>query len=163
MPREKMQIMVCGGTSCTGNQGEAIIDNLRLELEANALENDIRVVRSGCFGLCAIGPVVKIMPGDTVYTKVTPDDAKDIVSEHIMKGRKVERLLFKDPASKKTLTTEKELASQKKQIRIVLRNCGVINPENIEDAIAHDGYEALAKVLMEWREPITVGRNFFLR
>jgi len=147
MPKEKMQIMVCGGTSCTGNHGEAIIDNLRLELEANALENDVRVVRSGCFGLCAIGPVVKIMPGDTIYTKVTPDDAKDIVSEHIMKGRKVERLLFKDNVAKKTLSTEKELASQKKQIRIVLRNCGVINPENIEDAIAHDGYEALARVL----------------
>jgi len=142
-----MQIMVCGGTSCSGNQGEAIIDNLRLELEANALENDVRVVRTGCFGLCVMGPVVKIMPGDTVYTKVTPDDAKDIVSEHIMKGRKVERLLFKDTAATKTLSTEKELASQKKQIRIVLRNCGVINPENIEDAIAHDGYEALAKVL----------------
>jgi len=147
MPGKKMQIMVCGGTSCSGNQGEAIIDNLRLELEANALENDVRVVRTGCFGLCVMGPVVKIMPGDTVYTKVTPDDAKDIVSEHIMKGRKVEKLLFKDTAASKTLSTEKELASQKKQIRIVLRNCGVINPENIEDAIAHDGYEALAKVL----------------
>jgi len=147
MPGKKMQIMVCGGTSCSGNQSEAIIDNLRLELEANALENDVRVVRTGCFGLCVMGPVVKIMPGDTVYTKVTPDDAKDIVSEHIMKGRKVEKLLFKDTAASKTLSTEKELASQKKQIRIVLRNCGVINPENIEDAIAHDGYEALAKVL----------------
>ena len=82
-----------------------------------------------------------------IYTKVTPDDAREIVSEHIMKGRKVERLLFKDPATKKPVTTEKELASHKKQIRIVLRNCGIIDPENIEDAIAHDGYEALGKVL----------------
>ncbi|MCU0461766.1 MAG: NADH-quinone oxidoreductase subunit NuoF [Bacteroidales bacterium] len=149
MPREKMQIIVCGGTSCNGNNGEAVIDNIRLELEANALENDIRVVRSGCFGLCTMGPIVKIMPGDTIYTKVTPDDAHEIVSEHIMKGRKVERLLYKDPEGKKPLTTEKELTSHKKQIRIALRNCGIINPENIEDAIAHKGYEALATVLTE--------------
>ncbi len=81
--------------------GDAIIDNLRLELEANALENDVRVVRTGCFGLCNLGPIVKIMPGDIIYTKVTPDDAKEIVSEHIMKGRKVERLLLQRSFLKK--------------------------------------------------------------
>jgi NADP-reducing hydrogenase subunit HndC len=151
MPREKMQIMVCSGTSCTGGYGDAITDNLKLELEANALENEIRVVRTGCFGLCNLGPVVKIMPGDIIYTKVTPDDAREIVSEHIMKGRKVERLLFKDPISKKTITTEGEFTYYKKQLRIVLRNCGIINPENIEDAIAHDAYEALGKVLTEMK------------
>ncbi len=147
MPRKKMQIMVCGGTSCSGGQGDAIIDSLRLELEANALENDIHVVRTGCFGLCSLGPIVKIMPDDTIYTGVTADDAREIVSGHIMKGRKAERLLFSDPVSKKSVTTETEISSNKKQIRIVLRNCGIIDPENIEDAIAHDGYEALARVL----------------
>jgi NADP-reducing hydrogenase subunit HndC len=147
MAKEKMQIMVCGGTGCTGNQGEALIDNLKLELEANALENDIRVVRTGCFGLCTFGPIVKVMPGEVVYTKVTPDDAKEIVSEHIMKGRKVEKLLYSDPETKKALISEKELATHKKQLRIVLRNCGIIDPENIDDAIAHDAYEALARVL----------------
>jgi NADP-reducing hydrogenase subunit HndC len=147
MAKEKIQIMVCGGTGCTGNQGEALIDNLKLELEANALENDIRVVRTGCFGLCTFGPIVKVMPGEVVYTKVTPDDAKEIVSEHIMKGRKVEKLLYSDPETKKALISEKELATHKKQLRIVLRNCGIIDPENIDDAIAHDAYEALARVL----------------
>jgi NADP-reducing hydrogenase subunit HndC len=147
MAKEKIQIMVCGGTGCTGNQGEALIDNLKLELEANALENDIRVVRTGCFGLCTFGPIVKVMPGEVVYTKVTPDDAKEIVSEHIMKGRKVEKLLYSDPETKKALISEKELATHKKQLRIVLRNCGIIDPENIDDAIAHDSYEALARVL----------------
>jgi NADP-reducing hydrogenase subunit HndC len=151
MPREKKQIMVCGGTSCTGTLGDSIIDNLRLELEANALENDVRVVRTGCFGLCNLGPIVKIMPGDIIYSKVTPDDAKEIVSEHIMKGRKVERLLYKDPSSKKSVSTEEDISSNKKQLRIVLRNCGIINPENIEDAIAHDAYEALSKVLTEMK------------
>jgi len=147
MAKENMQIMVCGGTGCKGSQGEALIDNLKLELEANALENDIRVVRTGCFGLCELGPIVKVLPGEVVYIKVTPDDAAEIVSEHIMKGRKVERLLYSDPVTKKALISEKELAMHKKQLRIVLRNCGIIDPENIDDAIAHDAYEALARVL----------------
>ncbi len=148
MAKGKMQILVCGGTNCTGNQGEAIIDNIRLELEANALENDVIVVRTGCFGMCKLGPVVKIMPGNVVYTKVTPDDAREIVSEHIMKGRNVERLLFKDPSGK-TAVSETEMVPYKRQLRIVLRNCGIIDPENIEDAIVNDAYEALAKVLTE--------------
>ena len=151
MAKEKMQIMVCGGTGCTGNQGEALLDNLKLELEANALENDIHVVKAGCFGLCSIGPNVKIMPGNILYTGVKPDDAREIVSEHIMKGRPVERLLFTDPHSKKKLITEKELSPLKKQLRIVLRNCGIIDPENIDDAIAHDAYEALGVVLTKMK------------
>jgi len=150
MAREKMQILICGGTSCSDKQSEALADNLKLELEANALENDIKVVRSGCFGLCNLGPVVKIVPGDVMYVKVTPDDAREIVSEHIMKGNKVERLLYKDPSGK-TKSAEKELSVYKKQLRIVLRNCGIIDPENIEEAIAHDAYEALGKVLTEMK------------
>jgi len=147
MAKEKMQILVCGGTSCSDNQGEALLDNLKLELEANALENVVHVVRTGCFGLCALGPIVKILPGEIIYSKVTPDDAREIVSEHIMKGRKVERLLYTDPLTKKTLISEKDLTGHKKQLRIVLRNCGIIDPESIEDAIAHDAYEALGRVL----------------
>jgi NADH:ubiquinone oxidoreductase subunit F (NADH-binding)/(2Fe-2S) ferredoxin len=151
MAREKMQILICGGTSCSDKQSEAVSDNLKLELEANALENDIKVVRTGCFGLCNLGPVVKIVPGDVVYTKVTPEDARDIVSEHIMKGNKVERLLYKGPSGKTISSTEKELSEYKKQLRIVLRNCGIIDPENIEEAIAHNAYEALGKVLTEMK------------
>jgi NADP-reducing hydrogenase subunit HndC len=151
MAREKMQIMICGGPGCTEKNGDMLIENLKLELEANALENDINVVRTGCFGLCTLGPVVKIMPVDTIYTKVTPDDAREIVAEHIMKGRKVERLLYRDPVTMKTLASENEMSSFKKQLRIVLRNCGIIDPENIDDAIAHDAYEALGKVLTEMK------------
>ena len=152
MTKQKMQILVCGGTSCSGNQGEAVLDSLKLELEANALENYINVVRTGCFGLCHLGPVVKIMPGNVIYTNVRPDDAREIVSEHIMKGREVVRLLYKDPPSgKESAVTEADLVSHKKQLRIVLRNCGIIDPENIEDAIAHDAYEALGNVLGEMK------------
>jgi len=147
MAQKKMQLLVCGGTGCNGLQSEAILDNLKLELEANALENDVQVIRTGCFGLCSLGPIVKVIPGDVVYTKVRPDDAKEIVEEHVIKGRKVERLLFKDPVSHKTLSASSEMSAYVKQIRIVLRNCGIIDPESIEEAIAHDAYEALAKAL----------------
>lgn len=144
-----MQILVCGGTGCNDLQSEAILDNLRLELEANALENDIQVIKTGCFGLCKLGPVVKVMPDEVIYTNVKPADAREIVEEHVMKGRKVERLLFTDPLTKKTISQAAEMNSYKKQLRIVLRNCGIIDPENIEEAIAFGAYEALGKVLTE--------------
>ena len=147
MAQKKMQLLVCGGTGCNTLQSEAILDNLKLELDANALENDVQVIRTGCFGLCGLGPIVKVLPGDVVYTRVRPDDAKEIVEEHAIKGRKVERLLFKDPVSQKTLSASSEMSTYVKQIRIVLRNCGIIDPESIEEAIAHDAYEALAKAL----------------
>jgi NADH:ubiquinone oxidoreductase subunit F (NADH-binding)/(2Fe-2S) ferredoxin len=147
MAKQRMQLLVCGGTSCSNMQGEAVLDNLKLELEANALENDVQVIKTGCFGLCSMGPIVKVMPGDVIYTAVTPGDAKEIVEEHVIKGRKVERLLFRDPSSQKTLSDSSEMSAYVKQLRIVLRNCGIIDPENIEEAIANDGYEALARVL----------------
>lgn len=149
MAKKRMQLLVCGGSGCSDGNGEAIVDNLKLELEANALENDIQVIRTGCFGLCSLGPIVKILPEDVFYTRVKPDDAREIVEEHILKGRKVERLLFKDPVSQKTLTSSSDMSGYVKQVRIVLRNCGIIDPESIEEAIAHDAYEALAKVLTE--------------
>jgi NADP-reducing hydrogenase subunit HndC len=147
MSKLRMQLLVCGGTGCNDLQSEAIIDNLKLELEANALENDIQVIKTGCFGLCKLGPVVKVMPDEIIYTQVKPADARDIVEEHVMKGRKVERLLYTDPLTKKTISNANEMNAYKKQLRIVLRNCGIIDPENIEEAIAHDAYDALAKVL----------------
>ena len=151
MPKQKKQILVCCGKGCSNLQSEAILDNFIFELESNALENNVHVVRTGCFGLCNLGPVVKVMPDNVIYTRVKPEDSKEIVEEHIMKDRKVERLLFRDPADNKTLSTEKDLASFRKQLRIVLRNCGIIDPENIEEAIAHDAYEALGKVLTEMK------------
>jgi len=149
MSKQRMQLLVCGGTGCKESQSEAIIDSLRLEIEANALENDICVTQTGCFGLCNLGPVVKVMPDDVIYTRVNPGDAKEIVAEHIIKGRKVERLLFTDPVTKKTISHAGGMNAYRKQLRIVLRNCGIIDPENIEEAIAHDAYEALGKVLTE--------------
>lgn len=149
MAKYRMQLLVCGGTGCKEKQSDEIIDNLRLEIEALALENEIQVMRTGCFGLCETGPVVKVMPDETIYIKVSPEDAPEIVNQHIVKGKKVERLLYRDPASGKTVADEKGMAAYRKQLRIVLRNCGIIDPENIDDAIAHDGYLALGKVLSE--------------
>jgi NADH:ubiquinone oxidoreductase subunit F (NADH-binding)/(2Fe-2S) ferredoxin len=147
MIRDKMQVIVCGGSGCREKQNEALAENIKLELEANALENDVRVVISGCFGLCGYGPVVKMVPGNTIYINVKPEDAREIVHDHIMKKRRIERLLFRDPATKKVVATEPELIPFRKQLRIALRNCGIIDPENIDDAIARDAYSALGKVL----------------
>ncbi len=148
--------MVCGGTGCRDLESEAILESLKLEVEANALENDIQVVRTGCFGLCSLGPIVKIMPDDVVYFKVKHGDAREIVEEHVIKGKKVERLLLKDPVNNKSLVSSAEMNGFKKQLRIVLRNCGVIDPENIEESIAHNGYEALGKVLTEMTPDDTI-------
>lgn len=151
MATKKMQLLVCGGTGCSDRQGEAVLDNLKLELEAYAQENDVQVTRTGCFGLCSLGPIIRVMPGDVIYTRVKPEDAREIVEEHVLKGRKVERLLFRDPVSQKILSDSSQMSAYVKQLRIVLRNCGIIDPENIEEAIAHEAYEALAKVLTEMR------------
>ena len=151
MAKYRKQILVCSGAGCNSRQSEEILDNLKIELEALALENDIHVIKTGCFGLCELGPVVKIMPDDIIYTKVTPDDASEIISEHIVKGRMIERLIHKDPVTKKQVSGSSEMASYKKQLRIVLRNCGIIDPENIDEAIGHDAYLALGKVLKEMK------------
>jgi NADP-reducing hydrogenase subunit HndC len=143
----RMQLMVCGGTGCNSKQSEEIIDNLNIEAEALALENDIQVIKTGCFGLCELGPIVKVLPDGTMYTRVTPEDAAEIINEHVAKGRKVERLIFRDPVTKKPVYDEKGLTAYKKQLRIALRNCGFIDPENIDDSIEADGYLALGKVL----------------
>jgi NADP-reducing hydrogenase subunit HndC len=151
MVKYRKQILVCGGTGCNSKQSEEIIDNLNLELEALALENEIHVIRSGCFGLCELGSVLKIMPDDSIYVKVTPEDAAEIISEHIVKGKKVERLIYKDPGTQKRVSDSTEFSLYKKQLRIVLRNCGIIDPENIEEAFAMDAYLALGKVLKEMK------------
>mgnify|MGYP000885218174 CR=1 FL=1 len=149
MSEKIIKLMVCSGKNCSRKQGDDITDALKLELEAVSLENKVQVVRTACFGLCNAGPVVKVWPEGTIYTGVSPDDAAEIVNEHILKGRKVERLLYTDPATGKKIPDEKSLTSLKKQLRIVLRNCGITDPENVEDAIAHGAYLALAKVLTE--------------
>jgi NADH:ubiquinone oxidoreductase subunit F (NADH-binding) len=165
MAEYRMKLLVCGGAGCIEKSGEDLIDSLRLEIESLALENEIQVIRTGCFGLCDSGPVVKVLPDNIIYVKVSPEDSAEIVSQHVVKGKKVERLLFRDPVTGKTIPDEKGMAAYRKQLRIVLRNCGVIDPENIEDAIAHDGYLALSSVLtsMTPEEAIKIVKDSGLR
>ncbi len=149
MAKYNSHILVCGGTGCRASQGEEIVENLKQAVADNSLENEIQVVRTGCFGFCEKGPIVKMVPDNTFYVQVTPEDAGEIISEHAVKGRKVERLLFTDPETKEAVAESKDMGFYKKQIRIALRNCGFINPENIDEYVARDGYSALGKVLSE--------------
>jgi NADP-reducing hydrogenase subunit HndC len=149
MTKHKMHIMVCGGTGCKSSSSDALAVALRNELHENGLSDEVQVVLTGCFGFCEQGPIVKIHPDNTFYVGVTPDDAAEIVAEHIVKGRKVKRLLYQDPVTEQRVDDSKEMNFYKKQLRIALRNCGIIDPESIDEAIARDAYAALAKVLNE--------------
>lgn len=142
--REK-HILVCHGTGCTSSKSPEIIERFREILKEKKIEN-VRVVQTGCFGLCAKGPIVIIRPEDTFYAMVTPDDCEEIINTHIIEGKKVERLLCKD-VDDKLVDRLDELNFYKKQKRIALKNCGIIDPENIDEYIAFDGYKALEKVL----------------
>lgn len=144
-----MHLLVCGGTGCHASESDAILWNLRDELEAKGLSDKVQVILTGCFGFCEKGPIVKVMPDNTFYVQVKPDDAQAIVEEHIIKGRKISRLLYHDPKTKEPVGDSKHMGFFKKQLRIVLRNCGFINPENIDEYIAREGYEALGKALSE--------------
>ncbi len=144
-----MHLLVCGGTGCRASASDAIVGKLEKELEEKNLQDDVQVVMTGCFGFCEKGPIVKVLPDNTFYVQVKPDDAKSIVEEHVIKGRKVEKLLYRDPETSKEISDSKHMGFYKKQLRIALRNCGVINPESIDEAIARDAYAALAKVLGE--------------
>jgi NADP-reducing hydrogenase subunit HndC len=149
MSKYSMHLLVCGGTSCHASESDAIVCNLRDELEAKGLMDSVQVIMTGCFGFCEKGPIIKVMPDNTIYVQVKPEDAQTIVEEHIIKGRKVTRLLYKDPITKEAVSDSKHMGFFKKQLRIVLRNCGFINPENIDEYIARNGYQALGKVLTE--------------
>ena len=140
-------ILVCHGTGCTSSKSPQIIENFRKILKEKHIEN-VRVIQTGCFGLCAKGPIVIIRPEDVFYAMVQPEDCEEIIDTHIVKGELVERLLCKD-TDEKTVKKLDELNFYKKQKRIALKNCGVIDPENIDEYIAFDGYKALEKVLLE--------------
>ena len=142
--------MVCGGTGCTSSGSDRIAETFEKEIAACGLENEVKVVRTGCFGLCALGPIVVIYPEASFYSMVKAEDVPEIVSEHLLKGRPVTRLLYDETvAADNTVKSLDETAFYKKQKRIALRNCGVINPENIDEYIAFDGYAALGKALTE--------------
>ena len=151
----RSHVLICGGTGCTSSGSAALHDRLADELKAKGLDEEIKIVMTGCFGLCALGPIMIVYPEGTFYSRVTVDDIPEIVEEHLLKGRIVERLVYNEGAKTADADDEAKAASlsetafYKKQKRVALRNCGVINPENIEEYIAMDGYFALAKVLKE--------------
>ncbi len=149
MTQYKMHLLVCGGTGCRASESEMLFQNLKSEILDKGLENDVQVITTGCFGFCEKGPIVKVMPDNTFYTQVKPDDAIEIVAEHVIKGRRVHRLLYVNPETEQHVADSKHMGFYRKQLRIALRNCGFIDPENIEEYISRDGYAALAKCLTE--------------
>ncbi|MDD4394425.1 MAG: NADH-ubiquinone oxidoreductase-F iron-sulfur binding region domain-containing protein [Bacteroidales bacterium] len=140
-------MLICGGTGFHASQSAQIKINFEQLIVEKNLTDDVQIVETGCFGFCEKGPIVKMLPDNTFYTQVKPEDCKEIIEEHIIKGRKVERLLYLDPTSQEHKADSKHMGFYKKQLRIALRNCGFINPENIDEYIARDGYKALATVL----------------
>ena len=141
-------ILVCGGTACESSKANAIYEALVSECKAQGVADEVQIVKTGCFGFCEQGPIVKILPEDSFYVQVKPEDAKELVAEHIVKGREVKRLLYAKEGSRKHAKVE-DIEFYQKQFRIVLRNCGFIDPENINEYIAREGYVALEKVLFE--------------
>lgn len=165
MPFYRSHVLVCGGTGCTSSGCERVQEALRASLKKEGLDKEIAVVQTGCFGFCRLGPIVIIYPEGAFYTQVRPDDVPEIVSEHLIKGKIVERLLFKEDRAEQPVALFNDIAFYKKQHRIALRNCGSINPEKIGEYIAVDGYQALAKVLhtMTPEEVIHTIKNSGLR
>ena len=145
----RSHVLVCGGTGCTSSGSQQIIQTLKDELKKNRLQNEVAVVKTGCHGLCAEGPVMIVYPEAVFYSKVRPEDIEEIVSEHLLKGRIVERLVYHEAQAPEGIKSLNETTFYKKQHRIALRNCGVINPESIDEYIGTGGYEALGKVLTE--------------
>ena len=143
----RSHVLVCGGTGCTSSGSQAIIDALESEIKKNGLETEVQVVKTGCFGLCALGPIMIVYPEGTFYSMVKEDDIAEIVSEHLLKGRIVSRLVYDETVVEDGIKSLNETDFYKKQHRIALRNCGVINPEAIDEYIGCDGYEALGKVV----------------
>ena len=136
-------LSICGGTGCKSAQSDEILANLQKEIAAAGLADEVTVDITGCFGFCEKGPIVKVSPDNVFYVNVKPDDAEEIVKEHLLKGKIVERFLYEEPTVKEKVKKQDEMSFYKKQVRIALRNCGLINPEDIKEYIAEDGYLAL--------------------
>ena len=146
----RSNVLVCGGTGCTSSNSELIIQRLKEEIKAKGLEKEVNVVRTGCFGLCALGPIMIVYPEGSFYSMVTPEDVPEIVEEHLLKGRIVKRLLYQETVvDDNTIKSLNHTPFYEKQKRVALRNYGVINPEKIDEYIAVDGYAALGKALTE--------------
>ena len=146
----RSHVLVCGGTGCTSSNSQKIIEAMEAEIKAKGLENEVQVIRTGCFGLCALGPIMIVYPEGCFYSEVKVEDVSEIVEEHLLKGRMVKRLLYEETVTPEKIKGLNDTDFYKKQKRIALRNCGVINPEDINEYIAYDGYQALAKCLTEY-------------
>lgn len=144
----KLQILICGGTGCKASSSQLIAENFKKVIAEKNMTDQVDVIITGCFGFCEKGPIVKIIPDNTFYVQVTPQDVDEIVGEHIINGKKLERLLYVDPNTEHTVSDSKHMAFYKKQVRIALRNCGFIDPENIDEYIARGGYFPLANYLL---------------
>ena len=147
----RSHVLVCGGTGCTSSGSAKIRERLQEEIDKNGLHDEVQVVKTGCFGLCALGPIMIIYPEGSFYSMVKEEDVPEIVSEHLLKGRIVTRLLYQETVTDGGVKSLNETNFYKKQHRVALRNCGVINPENIDEYIGTDGYQALGKVLTEMK------------
>ena len=145
----RSHVLICGGTGCTSSGAEQLIGEFEAQLAANGLEKEVKIVKTGCFGLCALGPVVVVYPEGAFYSMVKKEDVAEIVTEHLLKGRIVKRLVYSETIENDSIKSLNEVDFYKKQQRVALRNCGVINPENIEEYIAFDGYKALATAITE--------------
>ena len=145
----RSHVLVCGGTGCTSSNSLAIIEALEKELEAKGLTDEVKVIKTGCFGLCALGPIMVVYPEGSFYSEVKVENIPEIVEEHLLKGRIVKHLLYEETAQTEDIKSINETNFYKKQKRVALRNCGVIDPENVEEYIAMDGYQALAKAVTE--------------
>jgi len=146
----RSHILICGGTGCTASGSAAVIKALESELKARNLENEVKVVKTGCFGLCAVGPIMIVYPEGCFYSAVEAANIPRIIDEHIVKGRPVKELLYKETVTENSIKSLNDTDFYRSQKRIALRNCGVINPESIDEYIAYNGYEALAKCLNEY-------------
>ena len=145
----RSHVLVCGGTGCTSSGSERIVSALEREIQDNGLSEEVKVIKTGCFGLCALGPIMIVYPEGAFYSMVKPEDIPEIVSEHLLKGRIVTRLLYQETVQEDTVKSLNHTQFYAKQKRVALKNCGVIDPENINEYIGLDGYMALGKVLTE--------------
>ncbi len=147
----RSHVLVCGGTGCTSSGSIQILKTLETEIKQAGLQDEVKVVQTGCFGLCALGPIVIVYPEGSFYSMVKEDDIKEIVEEHLLKGRIVQRLLYEETVDNDVIKSLNDTAFYKKQKRVALRNCGIIDPEDINEYIAEDGYAALGKCLTEYK------------
>ena len=147
----RSHVLVCGGTGCTSSNSQAIIETLEAQIAEKGLSEEIKVIRTGCFGLCALGPIMIVYPEGCFYSQVQVEDIPEIVEEHLLKGRIVTRLLYDETVTETEIKSLNDTNFYAKQERVALRNCGVIDPENIDEYIAYDGYQALAKCLTEYK------------